>query len=153
MIKRQTVELWVGLFVLVGIAALLMMAIKVSGLQTSFKPTQGYQVKAYFDNIGGLKTRAKVTAAGVNVGRVQAIYFDEATYRAEVVLYIFKGFTFPADSSASILTSGLIGDNYISLTPGAEEMELANGDTIEETHSALVLERLIGQFLFDKDKT
>lgn len=153
MIKRQTVELWVGLFVLVGIAALLMMAIKVSGLQTSFKSTQGYQVKAYFDNIGGLKTRAKVTAAGVNVGRVQAINFDETTYRAEVVLYIFNGFRFPADSSASILTSGLIGDNYISLTPGAEEVELATGDIIEETHSALVLERLIGQFLFDKDKT
>jgi len=149
---RQLMEIAVGFFVLAGIAALVMLAFKVSGLRDVYNTEQGYEVTASFDNIGGLKVRSRVTVAGVNIGRVRSIDLDEATYRARVALFIKNSVKLPSDSEASVLTSGLIGDNYISLDPGAEEQMLKAGDTIQETHSAIILERLIGQFLFNKSE-
>jgi len=149
---RQLIEIAVGFFVLAGIASLVMLAFKVSGLRDVYNSEQGYQVYALFDNIGNLKARSRVTIAGVNVGRVKSIELDETNYRARVDLFIKNSVQIPTDSGASILTAGLIGDNYIALEPGAEEKMLKEGDVIQETHSALILERLIGQFLFNEKK-
>jgi len=147
---RRTMEMMVGFFVLAGLAALVMLAFKVSGLRDVYNSQQGYQVSAMFDNIGNLKMRGRVTVAGVNVGRVTYIELDKQSFRARVTFTLNNNM--PKDSSASILTSGLIGDNYISVEPGADEATLKSGDVIQETHSAMILERLIGQFLFNKDK-
>lgn len=146
---KSKYDLWVGLFVMIGAAALLFLALKAGNLLSlSFEDT--YTVTARFDNIGGLKVRAPVKSAGVVVGRVAEIGFDKTTYQASAELDLEKRFTFPKDSSAKILTSGLLGEQYIGIEPGAEEAVLAPGDRITMTQSAVVLENLISQFLFDK---
>lgn len=147
--NTKSTETLVGLFVLLGLAALLFLALKAANL-TSFSTESTYALSARFDNIGGLKVRAPVRSAGVTVGRVTAITLDPKTYQGVVAMDIRVGFQFPKDSSAKILTSGLLGDQYIGLEPGAEEANLAPGATITQTQSALVLENLIGQLLFNK---
>lgn len=146
--NEQKHDVWVGLFVLLGIIALVFLAFRAGNL-SSFTFTSTYPVTASFDNIGGLKTRAPVKSAGVVVGRVKSIEFDDVTYRAVVTFDIEQTFQFPADTSASILTSGLLGEQYIGLDAGGDERMLAAGDSITLTQSAVVLERLISQFLFN----
>jgi phospholipid/cholesterol/gamma-HCH transport system substrate-binding protein len=147
--SRSTLDLWVGIFVTIGLGALLFLALKVGNL-TSFNNAPGYRVEARFDNIGGLKLRAPVKAAGVAVGRVDRIRLDPATYQAVVTLRIDRGFEFTADTIASILTSGLLGEVYVGLDVGGEAKMIGDGGKIGKTQSAIVLEKLIGQFLFDK---
>ncbi|MCR4301191.1 MAG: outer membrane lipid asymmetry maintenance protein MlaD [Sulfuricaulis sp.] len=150
MINRKSLELWVGLFVAAGIFALGMLAFKVGNLSTA-DVTDGYQIRANFDNVGGLKVKAAVTMAGVRVGRVTGIAFDNKKYQAAVTMDIDGKFKIiPNDSSASILTSGLLGDQYIGLEPGGAEEYLREGDAIRTTQSALVLEKLVGQVIFNK---
>jgi phospholipid/cholesterol/gamma-HCH transport system substrate-binding protein len=147
--QKSKVDVWVGLFVLIGAAAVLFLALKAGTLLTlSFSPT--YSVMARFDNIGGLKSQAPVKAAGVVVGRVESVGFDEQTYQARVEIRLNQGVKFPKDTSAKILTSGLLGEQYIGLEPGYEQASLVAGDTIKQTQSAMVLESLIGQFLYSK---
>jgi phospholipid/cholesterol/gamma-HCH transport system substrate-binding protein len=142
-------DAWVGLFVLLGGAALLFLALKAGNLLSlNFDAT--YQVSARFDNIGGLKPNAAVKSAGVVVGRVDGISFDDKTFQAKVVINLNKATQFPKDSSAKILTSGLLGEQYIGLEPGADEKNLIAGDLIKQTQSAVVLENLIGQFINSK---
>jgi phospholipid/cholesterol/gamma-HCH transport system substrate-binding protein len=142
-------DAWVGLFVLIGGAALLFLALKAGNL-LSLNFDETYQVSARFDNIGGLKPNAAVKSAGVVIGRVQTISFDDKTFQAKVVINLNKNTAFPKDSSAKILTSGLLGEQYIGLEPGADEKNLASGDLIMQTQSAVVLENLIGQFINSK---
>jgi phospholipid/cholesterol/gamma-HCH transport system substrate-binding protein len=142
-------DAWVGFFVLLGGAALLFLALKAGNL-LSLNFDETYQVTARFDNIGGLKPRAAVKSAGVVIGRVESISFDDKTFQAKVVLNLHKDVVFPKDSSAKILTSGLLGEQYIGLEPGADEKNLAAGDRITQTQSAVVLENLIGQFINSK---
>jgi phospholipid/cholesterol/gamma-HCH transport system substrate-binding protein len=146
--KRAT-DFWVGLFVLLGFAAAAFLALKAGNL-ASFGTTETYTVKAKFDNIGGLKPRAPVKSAGVTVGRVVGIGFDDKTYQAVVTLSLEKKYQFPKDSSAKILTSGLLGEQYIGLEAGADAVNLAEGTPIKMTQSAVVLENLISQFLYGK---
>ncbi|BCQ24350.1 outer membrane lipid asymmetry maintenance protein MlaD [Caballeronia sp. NK8] len=147
--KKTALDFWVGLFVVLGFVALLFLALKAGNMSSlSFQPT--YAVKLKFDNIGGLKARAPVKSAGVTVGRVGGIGFDANTYQAVVTIDIDKQYQFPMDSSAKILTSGLLGEQYIGLEPGGDDQMLKNGDTITMTQSAVVLENLIGQFLYNK---
>ncbi len=142
-------DAWVGLFVLIGGAALLFLALKAGNLLSlNFDAT--YQVSARFDNIGGLKPNAAVKSAGVVVGRVESISFDDKTFQAKVLLNMYRNTQFPKDSSAKILTSGLLGEQYIGLEPGADEKNLVAGDVIKQTQSAVVLENLIGQFINSK---
>ena len=142
-------DVWVGLFVLIGAAAILFLALQSANLLTlNFQ--SGYRVTAKFDNIGGLKPQASVRSAGVVVGRVQSITFDDKTFRANVALDLDKRYAFPKDSSFKILTSGLLGDQYIGVEAGADEKNLAAGDVVTATQSAIVLENLIGQFLYGK---
>jgi len=145
----RTLNLAVGAFVLLGILALLFMALQVSNL-SGVANGSTYEVKAYFDNIGGLKPRAAVKSAGVVVGRVRAIQFDDQQYQALVLLDLDARYRFPKDSSIKILTSGLLGDNYIGLEPGAEAEMLKANDRIRMTQSAVVLENLISQFLYNR---
>jgi phospholipid/cholesterol/gamma-HCH transport system substrate-binding protein len=142
-------DLWVGLFVLLGAAALVFLALQSANL-LSLNFRSGYVVTARFDNIGGLKPKAAVRSAGVVVGRVEAITFDDKTFQARVALELDKRYLFPKDSSLKILTSGLLGDQYIGIEAGADEHNLAEGDTVTATQSAVVLENLIGQFLYGK---
>jgi phospholipid/cholesterol/gamma-HCH transport system substrate-binding protein len=151
-LDRSALDLWVGAFVAIGIGAILFLALKVGNL-INFASAPGYRLEAHFDNIGGLKLRAPVKAAGVIVGRVESIKLDPATYQAVVTLKIDQGFQFTTDTIASILTSGLLGDVYIGLDPGGESQMLADGAKISKTQSGIVLEKLIGQFLFDKAAT
>ena len=144
---RKGIETLVGLFVLLGMLAVLFLALKAANL-ADFSIGNTYTVLARFDNIGGLKVRAPVRSAGVNVGRVTRIGLDSQSYRGLVTLEITKGIEFPTDTSAKILTSGLLGDQYIGLDPGADDKMLQPGDTIQLTQSAIVLENLIGQLLF-----
>jgi phospholipid/cholesterol/gamma-HCH transport system substrate-binding protein len=147
------IEIVVGLFVLAGIGAFFVLAMKVSNL-SQFGNSGGYTVTADFNDIGGLKVRAPVTVAGVRVGRVTSIGFDNNTYEAVVHMTIEQQYDkFPTDTSARIFTAGLLGEQYISLQPGGSEHYLKNGDRIKLTQSALVLEQLIGQFLFNKAAT
>jgi len=146
---RSTLDLWVGFFVAIGIAAILFLALKVGNL-VSFGATPGYRLEAAFDNIGGLKLRAPVKAAGVVVGRVERIRFDPKTYQAVVTMKIDEGNKFTADTIASVLTSGLLGEVYVGLDVGGDTKMLDDGARIAKTQSAVVLEKLIGQFLFDK---
>lgn len=149
MYSRKITETLVGLFMLAGMLALLALALKVSGLTTYFGH-QGYNVTAGFDNIGGLKIRAPVTLAGVRIGEVTDISLDETSFKAIVTLRIDPSQDkLPSDTSASILTQGLLGANYISLSPGYANTYLKNNDQIVDTHPALILENLIGQFLFN----
>jgi phospholipid/cholesterol/gamma-HCH transport system substrate-binding protein len=143
---RKGIETLVGLFVLLGMLALVFLALQAANLG-SFNSGSTYQVQARFDNIGGLKARAPVRSAGVNVGRVVAIGLDPQRYQGLVTMEIRSEFTFPKDSTAKILTAGLLGDQYIGLEPGPSEDNLAAGQLITQTQSAVVLENLIGQFL------
>jgi len=147
MSKIKILELVVGLFVALGMAAFFMLAMKVSDI-SSLGDERGYKVQARFENIGGLKVRSPVTMAGVRIGRVTGINFDENTYEAVVTLSINPEYDrLPADSSATILTSGLVGEQYVGLEPGGMDEYLKNGDTIKLTQSALVFERLIGRLV------
>jgi phospholipid/cholesterol/gamma-HCH transport system substrate-binding protein len=147
--STRSTETLVGLFVLLGMAALLFLALKAANLG-NFSTESTYPIAARFDNIGGLKVRAPVRSAGVTVGRVTAITLDPKTYQGVVSMVIRQGFQFPKDSSAKILTAGLLGDQYVGLEPGANEANLAPGAVITQTQSALVLESLIGQMLFNR---
>lgn len=147
--NRSTLDLWVGVFVTLGIAAILFLSLKVGNLLTLDRDP-GYRLVAEFDNIGALKLRAPVKAAGVVVGRVAAIKLDPKTYRAVVTMRIDHGYEFSKDTIASILTSGLLGEVYIGLDSGGDTKMLQNGDRITVTQSAIVLEKLISQFMFDR---
>ena len=147
--KKNALDFWVGLFVVLGFIALLFLALKAGNMSSlSFQST--YPVKMKFDNIGGLKPRAPVKSAGVTVGRVSSIAFDTNTYQAVVTIDLDHQYQFPKDTSAKILTAGLLGEQYIGLTPGGDDQMLKAGDTITMTQSAIVLENLIGQFLYSK---
>lgn len=147
--ERTTIDLWVGIFVTAGLVGLLVLALKV-GNASSVSVSDGYTITAEFDDIGGLKVRAPVKSAGVVVGRVENIAFDNQTLRAHVAMRIDKRFEFPKDSSVSILTSGLLGDQFIGITGGADTALLKDGDKVRLTQSAIVLEKVIGQFLYGK---
>ncbi|NML47697.1 outer membrane lipid asymmetry maintenance protein MlaD [Ramlibacter sp. G-1-2-2] len=147
--ERNKNDAWVGLFVLIGAAALIFLALQAANLLSlNFSPT--YKVSARFDNIGGLKPKAAVKSAGVVVGRVEQISFDDKSFQARVDMAMDKRYQFPRDSSLKILTSGLLGEQYVGIEAGADEKALAAGDTITTTQSAVVLENLIGQFLYNK---
>ncbi len=148
--NRKLVDLLVGLFVVLGFSALLFLAVRAGNMSGSLSLSDTYETRARFDNIGGLKPRAAVRSAGVVVGRVTGIRFDDQTYQAEVMLALDRRYQFPKDTSAKILTSGLLGEQYIGLTPGGDPQMLAAGDRITMTQSAVVLENLIGQFLYGK---
>ena len=143
-------DLWAGLFVAAGIAALLVLALKVGNASTTFNVGQSYQLVGRFENIGGLKVRAPVKSAGVVVGRVADIQFDNTAYAARVTMNVDQRYKFPRDTTASILTSGLLGEQYIGLEGGGDEKMLNSGEMIKLTQSAVVLEKLIGQFLYNK---
>jgi phospholipid/cholesterol/gamma-HCH transport system substrate-binding protein len=146
---RKTIDVWVGLFVLLGVASLLFLALQAGNMSTiSFSKT--YAVTGKFDNIGGLKPQAPVKSAGVVVGRVGEISFDDKTYQALVRLDMEPGYKFPKDSSLKILTAGLLGEQYIGIEPGGDTQNLVNGDRINRTQSATVLEDLINQFIYSK---
>jgi phospholipid/cholesterol/gamma-HCH transport system substrate-binding protein len=147
--KRTTVDLWVGVFVTAGVIALFTLALKV-GNATTVTASHGYSVYGEFENIGGLKVRAPVKSSGVVVGRVEGIALDQKKYVAKVTLRLDNRYQFPKDSTAAILTSGLLGEQYIGLEAGGDTANLAPGDRIKLTQSAVVLEKLIGQFLYGK---
>lgn len=142
-------DVWVGLFVMLGVLAVVFLALQAANL-LNLNFQSGYRITARFDNIGGLKPKAAVRSAGVVVGRVEAITFDDKIYQARVTLDLEKRYVFPTDSSLKILTSGLLGEQYIGIEAGADEKNLADGDTVAATQSAVVLENLIGQFLYNK---
>ena len=142
-------DLWVGFFVLIGLGALLFVALRVGNV-SSANFAETYQLTAKFDNIGGLKVRGPVKSAGVVVGRVTEIGFDSESYEAVVTMKIDSRFRFPKDTFASILTAGLLGEQYIGLDAGGDEKMLKSGDTFAKTQSAVVLEKLISQFMFSK---
>jgi phospholipid/cholesterol/gamma-HCH transport system substrate-binding protein len=146
---RRALDIWVGFFLVLGLGATMFLALKVASSAT-FTAANGYEIKAKFDNIGGLKVRAPVKSAGVVVGRVGEIRFDNESFEALVTMTVSREFQFPKDSSAKILTSGLLGEQYVSLTAGGDTVNLKDGDTLKITQSALVLENLIGQFLYSK---
>ena len=147
--SKKSIETLVGLFVLLGLAGALFLSLKAANL-TSFGEHQGYLLTAKFDNIGGLKPRAPVRSAGVTIGRVKKISLDGKTYQGVVTMEIDMEVRFPKDSSAKIQTAGLLGDQYVGLEPGADEKDLVAGDVIRQTQSAVVLENLIGQMIFNK---
>jgi len=149
MMTRRELDLWVGIFAVIGIAALLFLSLKVANL-ASFTTTDTIQINAKFENIGGLKVRAPVKSAGVVVGRVADIHFDNESFEAVVSMNIDGRYSFPKDTSAKILTSGLLGEQYIGLTAGGDSVNLKSGDMLKLTQSAVVLENLIGQFLYNK---
>ena len=147
--QKSRNDVWVGLFVVIGAAALLFLALKAGNLLSlSFDPT--YRISARFDNIGGLKAGAAVKSAGVVVGRVTSIGFDDKMYQASVEIEMQQRYAFPKDSSLKILTAGLLGEQYLGIEPGASEQNLVAGATITQTQSAIVLETLISQFLYSK---
>lgn len=147
--ERSMLDLWVGLFVCAGIGALLILALKV-GNMSGIGGEDTYRIYARFDNIGGLKARAPVKSAGVVVGRVDDVSFDNERFLAKVTMSIASQYKFPKDTTASVLTSGLLGEQYIGLEGGGDTQMLGNGDSIQLTQSAVVLEKLIGQFLYSK---
>lgn len=148
--RTRLMELAVGAFLILGVVALILMALRVSGISTADAGDK-YKVKAYFENLGGLTERAKVSMSGVPIGRVTKIYLDADDYVAVVEMEINKSMsTLTTDTSAAILTAGLLGEKYIGLTVGADDEYIEDGGVIEDTQSALVLEELIGQFLFSK---
>lgn len=147
--KRSTIDIWVGAFVAVGFAGLLFLALKVGNL-ASFSTAEAYQLQAKFANIGGLKVRAAIKSAGVVVGRVSNVTFDNESYEAIVTFNVDAQYKFPRDTSAKILTSGLLGEQYVGLEAGGDGVMLKQGDRLRLTQSAVVLENLISQFLFNK---
>ncbi len=146
---RTKIDLWVGVFAAIGIAALLGLAMKVGNLTTS-SIGDTYTVTAGFQNIGGLKPRSPVKSAGVVVGRIDSIQFDSATYEARVTLKLDKRYQFPKDTFANIYTAGLLGEQYIGLEPGGDDEYLKENDRIMQTQDAVVLEKMISQFLYSK---
>lgn len=149
MVSQRTIEIGVGLFLVASMAALILLAFKISGL-TDFFHRSGYHVSAAFDDIGQLKVRSPVKIGGVTVGEIVSITLDASSYKAVVAMRINSNvMDIPNDSSASILTAGLLGDNYIAITPMYSQQFLTNGSVIQETHSAMILEKMIGQFLFN----
>ena len=149
MMSRTALDLWVGIFVAIGFAALAFLAFKVANF-SALNASETYRIEAPFDNIGGLKVRAPVKSSGVLVGRVASIRFATEIYRAVVELEVDKRYAFPAATTASILTSGLLGEQYVGLEAGADTAMLESGDRVLITQSAVVLEKLIGQFMFDR---
>jgi phospholipid/cholesterol/gamma-HCH transport system substrate-binding protein len=147
--QRSKLDVLVGLFVLLGAAAILFLALKAANLLT-LNLQSTYTVSAKFDNIGGLKRQAAVKSSGVVVGRVESVTFDDQSYRAKVTLSLQSRYQFPKDSSLKILTSGLLGEQYIGIEAGASDKNLQDGDQIQATQSAVVLENLISQFLYNK---
>ena len=147
--NRKLMDLWVGIFVVAGFAAILFLALRVGNV-SSANFAETYQLNARFDNIGGLKVRGPVKSAGVVVGRVTGISFDAQTYEAVVTMTIDSRYRFPKDTFASILTAGLLGEQYVGLEAGGDEKMLQSGDAFAQTQSAVVLEKLIGQFMFNK---
>jgi phospholipid/cholesterol/gamma-HCH transport system substrate-binding protein len=147
--SKKGIETLVGLFVLLGLAGLVFLSLKAANL-ASFGTRDSYSVTARFDNIGGLKARSPVRSAGVTIGRVTSIALDQKSFQGLVTMELDRSVQFPKDSSAKILTSGLLGDQYVGIEPGADEKNLGQGDVIKQTQSAVVLENLIGQFLFSK---
>lgn len=148
--QTRTVEIWVGLFIAAGMVALFFLSMQVSSLN-KFSVDEGYTVNVYFDNVGGLKARSPVSVSGVHVGRVESISYDMDNYEALVTLLIDDKYnTFPDDTSASIFTSGLLGEQYVSLEPGGSDDFLKDGDEIKLAQSAVIMEQVIGQFLFNK---
>ena len=147
--ERKTMDFWVGLFILMGFAAMLMLALRVGNFGGD-RVKDTYSVQARFENIGNLKSKAPVKSAGVLVGRVTEIHFDNEKFQAVATLTLDKKYVFPKDSSASILTSGLLGEVYIGLDAGGDDKNLVAGDKVKITQSAVVLEKLIGQLLFSK---
>jgi phospholipid/cholesterol/gamma-HCH transport system substrate-binding protein len=147
--NRAAIDLWVGVFVVLGIGALLFLALKVGNLAT-FSSGETYNVQARFANIGGLKVRGPIKSAGVVVGRVSDIRFDNESYEAIVSMNLDRHYEFPRDTTAKILTSGILGEQYVGLEAGGDGVMLKNGDRIRLTQSAVVLENLISQFLFNK---
>ena len=147
--ERTTLDLWVGMFVVAGIGALVMLAMKVGNLGT-YNVSETYQVHAYFSNIGGLKPKASIRSAGVLVGRVTSISLDTERYEANVVMSVDKRYQFPKDTFANILTSGLLGEQYIGLVRGGETEMIKDGDLLKQTQSAMVLEDLISKFMYSK---
>jgi len=148
--KRYGIEVMVGIFMVFGVLALFFLAMRVSHLNLN-AATEGYRVTAHFSNIGSIKVRSPVTMAGVRIGQVEAVQFDKASYEAIVTLRINAGIdTIPIDTFANIFTSGLLGEQYLALSPGGSPDYLRDGDEITNTQSALVLEQMIGQFLFKK---
>lgn len=147
--RKSAIDVWVGIFVAIGLLAALFLALKVGNMNAvSFAPT--YTVTARFDNIGGLKPRAPVKSAGVVVGRIADIRFDDTTYQATVTMTLESSYQFPKDSAAKILTFGLLGEQYVGLEAGGSDQMLAQGGMITQTQSAVVLENLISQFLYNK---
>ncbi len=147
--QKSKNDVWVGLFVVLGCVAILFLALQSANLLSlSFQKT--YRVDARFDNVGGLKPKAAVRSAGVLIGRVESIKFDGKTFQARVTMALESRYVFPKDSSLKILTSGLLGEQYLGLDPGADSKNMAAGDTISNTQSAVVLENLISQFLYSK---
>lgn len=147
--QRSKKDVWVGVFVMIGAAAILFLALQSANLLSlSFQPT--YRVMAKFENVGGLKPKAAVRSGGVVVGRVESVTFDDKIYQARVTLALESRYAFPKDSSLKILTSGLLGDQYIGIEAGADAANLVTGDTVGATQSAVVLENLISQFLYSK---
>jgi phospholipid/cholesterol/gamma-HCH transport system substrate-binding protein len=147
--ERTTLDLWVGVFVVAGIAALVMLAMKVGNLGT-YNVSDTYKVHAYFSNIGGLKPKASIRSAGVLIGRVTSISLDTTRYEADVEMSLDKRYQFPKDTFANILTSGLLGEQYIGLVPGGDTAMLKNNDEVKQTQSAMVLEDLISKFMYSK---
>lgn len=147
--ERSTLDLWVGIFVVAGVAALVILAFKVGNLST-YNMSDTYQLQGNFTNIGGLKPQASVKSAGVLVGRVVSITLDAKQYEAHVVMSLDSRYAFPRDTIAKILTSGLLGEQYIGLDPGGDSEMLKNGDVVKQTQSAIVLEDMIGKFLYNK---
>ena len=147
--ERTTLDLWVGAFVVAGVGALVVLAMKVGNLST-YNVSESYQLQAYFSNIGGLKSKASIKSAGVLVGRVTEIILDSERYEARVTMSIDKRYQFPKDTFANILTAGLLGEQYIGLAPGGDSEMLKPGGVIKKTQSAVVLEDLIGKFLYNK---
>jgi phospholipid/cholesterol/gamma-HCH transport system substrate-binding protein len=147
--ERTTIDLWVGVFVALGLAAIFGLALKVGNL-TSSNIGETYTVTAAFENIGGLKPHAPVKSAGVVIGRVDGIVFDSKDYEAKVTIKLDKRYQFPKDTFANIYTAGLLGEQYIGLEAGGEETLLKNGDKISHTQDAVVLEKMISQFLYNK---
>jgi len=147
---RTLLDLWVGIFVAIGIGALFVLALKVGNASTTFNTGATYSIIAEFDNIGGLKVRAPVKSSGVVVGRVDDIQFDGKKFTARVTMNIDKRYEFPKDTSVSILTSGLLGEQYVGMEAGGDSVMLKDGEIVKLTQSAVVLEKLIGQFLYNK---
>ncbi|HEX5805897.1 MAG TPA: outer membrane lipid asymmetry maintenance protein MlaD [Macromonas sp.] len=147
--QRSKIDVWVGMFVLIGMIAIVFLALQSANLlNLSFEKT--YRVSAKFDNAGGLKPKAAVRSSGVVVGRIETISFDDKNFQAIVTMALESRYAFPKDSSLKVLTSGLLGEQYVGIEPGGSEENLKEGDLVSQTQSAVVLENLIGQFLFNK---